>query len=43
MTVAVRDGDSLGTAVDAELAQDVIDVRGDGLRADDEPLRDASL
>jgi hypothetical protein len=39
----MRGRDRLGAAVDPELHEDVLDVRGDGLRADDEPLGDLPL
>src|SRR5712691_11239166 len=41
--VAEREGNGLGTASYAELAQDVLDVRRDRLRADEELLRDLRL
>ena len=41
--VTMRGRDRLGTAVDPELHEDVLDVRGDGFRADDEPLGDLPL
>src|SRR6185295_15632472 len=36
----VRERDGLGSALDAEFAEDVLDVRRHRLRADDEPLGD---
>jgi hypothetical protein len=41
--VSVRNRDRLGAAVHAELAEDALDVRGDGLRADEELVGDVAL
>jgi hypothetical protein len=41
--VANRESDRLGPAVNAKLAQDVLDVLADRLRADREPPRDLRL
>jgi hypothetical protein len=43
VAVAVGDGHGLGSAVNAELVADVVDVRGHRLRADDELRRDVLL
>jgi hypothetical protein len=38
--LAVREGDGLCAAVDSQLREDVLDVRRDSLRADEQPFRD---
>ena len=41
--VANRESDRLGPAVNAKLAQDVLDVLGDSIRTDEELPRDLRL